>query len=82
MPASDAGSEFEERQESVLSACLSICCGCCCCLSCMNLSNPWCLFKSSGGKRKDEDDDESVGMEQTGGPVAAQPGPQQSMAAS
>ncbi|KAI0717229.1 hypothetical protein C8T65DRAFT_828280 [Cerioporus squamosus] len=80
MPASDAGSEYEERQETVLSACLSICCGCCCCLSFMNISNPWCLFKASGGKRR-KDDEESVDMEQTGGPVVAQPGPKNLMAA-
>ncbi|TFK87081.1 hypothetical protein K466DRAFT_586675 [Polyporus arcularius HHB13444] len=81
MPASDAESDYEERQESVLSACLSICCGCCCCLSFMNISNPWCLFKSSGGRRRDDDDDDSVHMAQTGRSVAAQPGPKNSMGA-
>ena len=30
MPKSDAGSEFEEKQETCMGACVSICCGCCC----------------------------------------------------
>ncbi|KAI0331041.1 hypothetical protein GY45DRAFT_675673 [Cubamyces sp. BRFM 1775] len=71
----DAASGISEREEDCCGVCLSIFCGCCC-LSCMNISNPWCLFRSGRGRRqwKDEDEDESNMQRET--PVNFEPGAQ------
>ncbi|KAJ8497170.1 hypothetical protein ONZ51_g700 [Trametes cubensis] len=64
----DAASGISQHEEDCCGVCLSICCGCCC-LSCMNISNPWCLFRSGRSRRQWKDDDEDEKNVQRENPV-------------